>query len=294
MIAPFVPFVAEAMWRNLAGIFGESATESVHLCDYPQPGPRGVENPLIRRMSLLREIASLGRAARAEAKLKVRQPLQSVTVILKDPTDRSWLEDHGTILRSELNVLRIDYAADAAEFVSYKVQPNFKLVGPRVGVLMPKVKEALAKADGGQLLDEMNRTGKITLAVADQFVELTSEEIQILLQAKPGRAAAQGSRCVVVLETELTPELIRQGMANDIIRLVQDRRKEIDLQYSDRIHLSLVADDSGLTAAIRENAKRIKAETLAEKLDDCPQLNSEAAAREVAEKPLTIFISVVA
>ncbi len=294
MIAPFVPFMAEAMWRNLAGIFGDRATESVHLCNYPQPEPRSVESPLLRQMGLLREIASLGRAARAEARLKVRQPLKSVTVILKDQTDRPWLEDHAAILRSELNVLRIDYTADAAEFVSYKIQPNFKLVGPRVGVLMPKVKEALAKADGGQLLDEMNRTGKVTLPVADQTVELASEEIQIFLQAKPGRAAAQGSRCVAVLETELTPELIRQGMANDIIRLVQDLRKERNLQYSDRIHLSLVADDPELKSAIRENADRIQAETLAEKLNDRTQPNSEAAAREVAEKPLTIFISVTA
>ncbi len=292
LIAPFVPFVAESLWRNLAGIFGERATESVHWCDYPQPDAKAVETPLILRMGLLREIASLGRSARSEAKLKVRQPLQSVTVILNDQTDRQWLEDHGTLLRNELKVLRVDYAANAAQFVTYKVQPNFKLVGPKVGSLMPKVKEALGKVDGAKLLDEMNRTGKVSLSIAGKMIELNQEEIQIFLQAKPGRAAAQGIRCVVVLDTELTPELIRQGMANDIIRLVQDLRKERDLQYTDRIHLSLLTDDPDLQAAIRENDTRIQAETLAEILDERRPASGDPFVCEVAGKPLTIFFHV--
>lgn len=292
MIAPFVPFVSEALWQNLAGIFAARGTESVHWCDYPQADVSGIDATLLRRMALLREIASLGRSARGEAKLKVRQPLQSVTVILNDQNDRPWLEEHEKLLRNELNVIRIDYAANAAEFVTYKVQPNFKLVGPKVGALMPKVKEALGKADGGKLLDEMTRTGKVTLALGDQSVELNQEEMQILLQAKPGRVAAQGARCVVVLDTELTPDLIRQGMANDIIRLVQDLRKERDLQYTDRIHLSLVTDDPEHRLAINENAARIQSETLAEILDDKPQ-SSEGFVCKVADKPLTIFLRVL-
>jgi isoleucyl-tRNA synthetase len=244
-------------------------------------------------MSLLREIASLGRAARGEAKLKVRQPLASVTVILNEQTDRDWLEEHASILRDELNVLRIDYAANAADYVSYKIQPNFKLVGPRVGSLMPQVKEALGKAPGARLLDEMNRTGKVSLAVADQTIELGPEEIQIRLEAKPGRAAAQGSRSVAVLDTQLTPELIREGLANDVIRLVQELRKERELQYTDRIHLALVASDAELNQAIAENADRIKSETLAVQLDLNPLDQAEPAEREASGKPLTIYLRVV-
>jgi isoleucyl-tRNA synthetase len=244
-------------------------------------------------MSLLREIASLGRSARGEAKLKVRQPLKSVTVILNAQTDRKWLEEHAEILRNELNVLRIDYASNAADFVSYKVQPNFKLVGPKVGALMPKVKDALGKADGGKLLDELNRTGKVALAFGERTVELSGEEIQVLLQAKPGRAAAQGSQCVVVLDTELTPELIRQGMANDVIRLIQDLRKERDLQYTDRIHLSLLTDDAELRQAIDENADRIASETLAQRFDRQAQAATEAAPREVSGKTIAIYLQVV-
>jgi isoleucyl-tRNA synthetase len=292
MIAPFVPFVSEAIWRNLAGVFGDRATESVHWCEFPQGSSGQTDSVLLRRMGLLREIASLGRSARSEAKLRVRQPLKSVTVILNDAADRAWLEEHGEILRSELKVLRVDYASNAAAYVTYKVQPNFKLVGPRVGRLMPQVKEALSKSDGGQMLDELNRTGKVALAVGEQTVELSGEEIQVLLQAKPGRAAAQGPHCVAVLDTELTPQLIRQGMANDAIRLVQDLRKERNLQYTDRIRLALVTKDAELMTAISENAERIQSETLATRLDDQPQADVDPAPREVSGRPLTIFLSV--
>jgi len=158
--------------------------------------------------------------------------------------------------------------------------------------LMPKVKEALGKADGGKLLSEMNQTGKVTLNLGDANVELNRDEIQIFLQAKPGRAAAQGARCVVVLNTELTPELLRQGMANDIIRLVQDLRKERNLQYTDRIHLSLVTADPELNKAIQENRERIQAETLAEVLDDQPQ-DGQAHHCNVAGKELIIYFRVV-
>ncbi len=294
LIAPFVPFVAEAMWRNLTGVFQGRAHESVHLCDYPETNEKLIDRQLMGRMKVLREIASLGRSARAEAKLKVRQPLKSVTVVLKDNTDRGWLDEHDTILRSELNVGAIEYTTDAGDLVTYKVQPNFKRVGPKVGALMPKVKDFLAKADGAVLLQMLKNRGKITLTSGGATVELDQHDIQVQLLAKPGRAAAQGTFCVVVLDTELTPELIRTGMANDVIRLIQNHRKERNLQFADRIRLALITEDSELAAAMAENREKIMSETLAVELLDQAIDETDPLNCNVADRPLAIHLVVAA
>lgn len=291
MVAPFVPFLAESLWRNLTSVFEGRCTESVHLCDYPGAVEAAIDSELSEQMCLLQEIASLGRAARMEAKLKVRQPLSGVTVILNDTRHQAWLETHDKILRDELNVKQVTYTSDADEFVSYLVQPNFKALGPRVGKLMPAVKKVLGEADGATLLAEMTETGKVTLEL-DETIELSSDDIQVRLKAREGWAASQGVHCVCVLSTELTPELIREGMARDIVRLVQDRRKELDLQFTDRIELGLVTDSGELESAILENAGYIKGETLAIELDGKPVEGAEAAEREVADQKLTIYIVV--
>jgi len=130
LVAPFVPFLAETLWQNLAGVFGDQALQSVHLCDYPQAESSAVDETLSERMRLLREIASLGRSARMDAKLKVRQPLAKVEVILADTAHQAWLEEHDDLLRDELNVKKIEYTKDAETYIEYQVQPNFKRVGP--------------------------------------------------------------------------------------------------------------------------------------------------------------------
>ena len=251
LIAPFTPFVAETMWQNLVTGFGGRVLESVHLCDYPTPDAAAIDGKLSEQMSLLREIASLGRSARMESKLKVRQPLAKVEVILADIAHQSWLEEHDALLREELNVKQIEYTTEAEEYISYKVQPNFKRLGPRVGKLMPGVKKTLVEADGGKLLAEMEASDKIILDIDGESVELDSEDIQIRLQAKEGWAAAQGTSCVVVLSTDLTAELVRQGHANDLVRLIQDRRKQLDCQYTDRIAVGIVTESAELKAGDR-------------------------------------------
>ena len=263
MIAPFVPFLAETLWQNLKGA---KDPESVHLCDYPTGDASVIDDALSQQMRTLREIASLGRAARMDNKLKVRQPLASVHVILSDATHQKWLEAHDALLRDELNVKQIDYIRDAEKYITYQVQPNFKRLGPRVGKLLPGLKAELGKADGGKLLSELSSSGKVTLKVGGEPVELDSEDIQVRLQAKPGWAAAQGAGVVVVLNTELTPELIAEGYAKDFIRLVQDRRKAMELAYTDHIVIGMVTDSVELKAAIQANRDYILGETLADSL----------------------------
>jgi isoleucyl-tRNA synthetase len=267
LIAPFTPFVAEAMWRNMTGVFGSRVVESVHLCDYPAADAAAIDETLSARMDLLRQIASLGLSARMANKLKVRQPLAKVEVILSDQTHQAWLEAHDELLKDELNVKAIEYTKDAEKYITYQVQPNFKKLGPRIGKLLPACKAALGKADGGKLLAEMTATGKVVLDLAGERVELDGEEIQVGLQAKPGWAAAQGSGCVVVLATELTPELVAEGLARDFVRLVQDRRKEMDLAFTDRIEIRASGGSSTLAESLGQHRNYIAGETLADKIE---------------------------
>lgn len=292
MIAPFVPFIAEAVWQNLAGIFAGREVQSVHLCDFPVANPSLVDADLSGRMNLLREIASLGRSARMEAKLKVRQPLAGVTVVLNDIQHQNWLADNDAILRDELNVKQVHWTTDAEQYVSWQVLPNFKLLGPRVGKLMPAVKQLLSAADGGKILAELNATGKFRLAVGDQTLELDGDSIEVRLNAREGWKAAQGRNCVVVLATELTPDLIREGLARDLVRIVQDRRRELDLQFSDRILVGLPGASGDLRQAIDENRQWVMDETLARQLDFTPIGDGEGVEREVAGDPFRLFVVV--
>ncbi len=150
----------------------------------------------------------------------------------------------------------------------------------------------LGLADGAKLLSEMEANGKIVLVVDGENIALDSEDIEVRLQAKDGWAAAQGRGTVVVLATELTPELIREGMARDVVRLVQDHRKELDLNFTDRIVLGLVTQSDELATAIVENTDYIKQETLAVQLVDQPIDGVLGAQREVAGQNLTIYIRV--
>jgi isoleucyl-tRNA synthetase len=266
MIAPFVPFLSEALWQNLAGVFESRAFESVHLCDFPAPRDDIIDGELSTRMRLLREIASLGRSARMEAKLKVRQPLAAVEVILADSAHQSWLEQHDELLRNELNVKRIEYTKDADKYITYQVLPHFKRLGPRLGKLMPAVKKSLAAADGSALLQQLSSSGKVAIEVEGDRVELDNEDIQVRLHAKEGWAAAQGSHCVTVLSTELSDALIREGYVRDLVRLIQERRKQLQCEFTDRIVVGVVTESAELNSAIDEYKQYIMDETLADQL----------------------------
>lgn len=263
LIAPFVPFLAETFWQNLTSPFDGSTLKSVHLCDYPEAKQENIDEDLSESMTLLREIASLGRAARAEAKLKVRLPLNRVEVVLTDDARIGWLENHNALIREELNVKAVDYTTDGDQYVQYTVVPNFKRLGPKVGKQIPAVKQALQDADGNALLNALQEAGTVTIELPDGPLSLDSEDIEVRLKARDGWAAAQGPSCVVVLNTEVTDDLRREGVAKDIIRTIQNQRKEIDCDYEDRIEVSVLPMDDMVSAAIDEHHDMICQETLA-------------------------------
>jgi len=292
LIAPFVPFLAEEIWQRLVAVFGDQVRESVHLCDFPTPAG-GLDAELSANMNLLRDIASLGRAARMDAKLKVRQPLAGVTVVLNHARPQAWLEAHEDILKHELNVKSIQYTTDAGDYVTYQIQPNFKRLGQRVRGLMPKVKQLLAEADGAQLLEELQTNGNVTLPIDNQTVELDDQDISVRLQANPGWTAAQAEGIVVILATELTDALIREGLARDIIRNVQGRRKELNLEFTDRIQLTLLTDSPEMNLAIEECRQLIQQETLAVEILKSTPAGADQIDVQIGEHKLTVAINVV-
>ncbi len=295
MVAPFVPFVAEAMWKSLTESVTGKVRESVHLCDYPLGEKLRLDTTLSERMSVLQEIASSGRSARMDAKLKVRQPLASVEVCLADDAHVEWLKQHDEIIRQELNVKEIRYVSGNSPFIEYQVLPNFKKLGPKVGKQIPALKKALGAADGAILLAELQSSGKIELNLDGNEILLDSEDIEVRLQAKSGWTASQGRHSVVVLSTDLTPDLIREGYARDLVRFIQDTRKQEDLQFTDRIHVYLQAEDAELLTAIEENKEYILGETLGVelRLKVDPPAAVTMQEYEIAGKPLKLGIEVV-
>ncbi|MFP6648207.1 MAG: DUF5915 domain-containing protein, partial [Pirellulaceae bacterium] len=291
LIAPFTPFLAELLWQTLAGVFGGRSQGSVHLCDYPVKDDSLVDSELSDQMALLREIASLGRSARMEAQLKVRQPLSAMEVVLADSGHQQWLEDHDDLLKQEVNVKQINYIQQADEYIEYQVQPNFPRLGPRLGKLLPGLKKLLSEADGSELLGQLTSQGQVELEVEGETVQLDQEDIEVRLQAKQGWAAAQGDNSVVVLATELTEELVREGLARDLVRLIQDRRKELECDFTDRIRVAVESEDGQLQQAVEQFGEMIKGETLAVELIEGVLAGVEAAEREVNNAPTRIYVT---
>ncbi len=291
LIAPFVPFLAESLWQNLVvAPFGERAIESVHLTDYPTGNAAAVDALLSERMALVREIVSLGRNARMGAKLKVRQPLGKVEVILADRTHQAWLEQHGGLVCEELNVKAVDCAPNADQYISYTVLPDLKRLGPKLGKRLPALKAALAAADPAVLMKQLESNGAAALALPDGEVSLDREDLQIRLQAKEGWAAAQGPLAVVVLSTELTPELLAEGLAREFVHAVQGQRKDTGCEYTDRIEIGVVGASDELQQAIRENLEFILGETLATRLVFTELEGVEPVECKLGEYTIRLFV----
>jgi isoleucyl-tRNA synthetase len=252
-----------------------------------------MDEALSERMNLVRLISSLGRNARTSAALKVRQPLAKVEVILADTKHQAWLEQHADVIMEELNVKKLEFCDNPALYVDHEVNPNFKLLGPKLGKLMPKVKAWLGKQSGAKLLANIRDNGLIDLEIDGEKIALTREEVEVRIKPKPGWASANDRGVVVVLSTDLTPELVAEGLARDVVRLIQDRRKEIGCQYTDRIQVGLVTESSELRTAIETFRNYIGQETLAADIADKPPTGVDAALAQVAGNALTLYVRVV-
>jgi isoleucyl-tRNA synthetase len=297
LAAPFVPFVTEELWRNLAvAPFGGAVPESVHLTDYPVADARLLDAALVRRMALVRDIASLGRAARAAERLKVRQPLSKVEVVLADApaADAAWLAAHADLVCDELNVKQFEICREPDRYITRSVQPDLKKLGPKLGKDLPKARDALAKADAAALLAALARDGRATIPLAGGgSAVLEPDDLLIRTTAKPGWAAAESSRAVVVVAKELTPDLVAEGLVNEAVHAVQSLRKKLDLEFTDRIELAFATDAPDLKAALERHRDAVASETLATSVTFGPLADADTETVDVDDQTLSISIKKV-
>ncbi|GIV00787.1 MAG: isoleucine--tRNA ligase [Actinomycetota bacterium] len=264
LLAPFTPFVAEALWRNLAaGRAG--APDSVHLADYPTGDEFPVDEELDRAMALARQIVELGRRVRTEARVRVRQPLPEAVVHVPD---REGLEPLLPLVAEELNVRRVVFAASAEAFGRWRAKPNYRALGPRLGPAVKDLAAALA-ADDGTLAGAFARGERVTVATSSGPVELGPEDVDLAQETLEGWGVATDGGVTVALELEITPELRLEGLARELVRVVQDARRDAGLEVSDRIVLGL-ATAGELADAFAAHRGTIAAETLAVEVRDEP------------------------
>ncbi|HVR09248.1 MAG TPA: DUF5915 domain-containing protein, partial [Thermoanaerobaculia bacterium] len=262
LLAPFVPFVAEVLHRHLVRSQDPDAAASVHLESWPEPGRDRSDPALEIGMAAVQRIVRLGHAARNAHGLPTRQPLAAVTLVAADPRLPEAVAPYEDLLRDELNVHAVHWAADRSQYVRHEVRPIFPKVGPRLGKRMPLVKQALAAADGDALAAELERTGSLTLRLpGSDEIALAAGEVEVHLVEKPGMATQGDRELLVALDTHVTEELRQEGLARELVHQIQDGRKKLGLDYADRIRL-LVLGGTELERLIERHRTYIQDETL--------------------------------
>ena len=264
LLAPFVPFLADEIYLNLT--FGERGPaegdcDSVHLADFPEPDAAYRDDALERRMEAVRRAVELGRAARAEAGVKTRQPLGRAVIVAKGE-ERDAIESMGDLVRAELNVKRLEFVSEEAELVRYEVKPNYRTLGPRFGRQMPEAAAAIEALDPTHVLEASEGKRKLGLHVGGVEHELAPDDVTLVMQPLDGYEVSADAGRAVALSVELDEELRREGLAREIVHAVQAARKDAGLEVSDRIALRL-SGDVGLIEAARAYEDYLAGETLA-------------------------------
>jgi isoleucyl-tRNA synthetase len=242
LTAPFVPFLSDEIYQNLVTRAGvRDARESVHLASYPEPDLPAIDERLAEEMRVVRDIVSLGLSVRTANKLRVRQPLSRADVVFNDSKLMERLGSYKELIVDELNVHEVRFMFPGHEqgAVTFRIKPNFRTLGPRLGKGVQAVKKTLESADGTALHAELSRSGKLTIDLDGSATELTSEEVEVAVEAAPGFAAETGRAGVVVLHTTLTPELVDEGILREIVSRIQGARKDQGMKFTDRVEVFL-------------------------------------------------------
>ncbi len=263
LLAPFVPFITEEIYQNLVVSVSDGVPSSVHLTDYPVANSEMIDEDLSRDMTAVLQVVRLGRAARSEANLKVRQPLPAVLVHSQDPRDAQAVVRLKEQILDELNVKDVRALEELSDVVSWDVKPNLPVLGPKYGKKLGAIRKALGALDAEVVAAKANAGEPISLGEIDgDVLELEPTEVLVSLRKREGFAAAQGDGATVALDTELTEELIQEGMARDFVRGVQDARKRMDLRIEETIDVTYSTDDP-TADAIERNRDFISREVLA-------------------------------
>ncbi len=254
LLAPFCPFIADELFDNLDG-----SLASVHLADFPLASRRDTE--LEAAMEVARETVSMGLAARAQVRLKVRQPLRAAVVVASGH-EREAIERLGELVREELNVRELRFVSAADELSTVEVKPNYRTLGPRFGAQMPLVAAAIAGLDGARAAAALREGGRLVISVGGSEHELDPDDVLLSMKPIEGYQVEREGSHAVALELTLDDELVAEGWARELVHAVQSARRDAGLEVTDRISLTL-GGDSELLAAARTHERYLAGETLA-------------------------------
>jgi len=282
LIAPFMPFLAEAMYQNLARTQDENAPLSVHMSDWPVAQSEWKNSSLREAIDVIQQVVALGRAARESSQVRVRQPLAQLLVRVPSAEAQEAVKTHEAQVLEELNVKALTFIAADAELVSYRIKPHLPRVGKRYGKQIPQIRAALLEADGAALAAAQASGQAITLEVDGQSLTLEPDDLLIETESAQGYACAESGGMLVALDTTLNDDLLREGLAREIVRTVQDARKQSGLEVSDRIRLHLNGS-SNVREAISQYKDWIMDETLASVWSDDAFTSGFSLEREVGD-----------
>ncbi len=257
--APMIPFMAEDIYRNLVCSLDSSAPISVHLCDFPAARENWIDKDLEKNMNDLLKVVVMGRACRNAANIKNRQPIG--TMYIKAPF--ALPEFYHAIIEDELNVKQVVFTEDVSAFSSYSFKPQLRTVGPKYGKFLKQIQAALAGLDGNAAMAELKQEGVLRLPDVDASIALAEEDLLISVAQMEGYATEADNEVMVVLDTNLTPELVEEGFVRELISKIQTMRKEAGFEVMDKIRLSYLADDR-IRAVFEKSGEQIQKEVLAE------------------------------
>jgi len=279
LMAPFMPFLTESVHQNLVRSRSADAPVSVHMASWPEPHPERLDRALIEEMDVVQRIVALGRAARNDARLKVRQPLPRLLVRVPDDPSSRAVARHAPWILEELNVKRLELIPRDARLVKYLIKPNLPILGKRFGKRLAAVRHALAQLDAAAVAARAARGEPVELELEGETIELAPETLLIETKAADGLACAEEGGYLVGLDTALTEDLLREGLARELVRSVQEARKQAGLSVADRIVLA-VRGDEAVSAALEAHRDYIAGETLVSRWASAEELASETAVRQ--------------
>lgn len=256
--APMIPFMTEEIYQNLVRSVDKNALESIHLCDFPESDENWIDEELEANMKKVLDIVVLGRACRNESNIKNRQPVGKMYV----KADYDLPDFYKDIITDELNVKEIEFTEDVRSFTTYIFKPQLKTVGPKYGKQLGAIKNYLSALDGNEAMDELEANQVLKFTASDMEVELAKEDLLIEMTQSEGYVSQNDHGITVVLDTNLTPELLEEGFVREIISKVQTMRKEAGFEVMDKIAL-YVDKNEAVSDIIQKNREEIQSEVLA-------------------------------
>ena len=257
--APMIPFMTEEIYQNLVRSVDKNAIESIHLCDFPKVQEAWINKELEEDMEELLKIVVLGRAARNTANIKNRQPIGTMYV----KAEKEMGQFYTDIIADELNVKEVKFAKDVESFISYSFKPQLRTVGPKYGKLLNGIRKALSEINGTEAMNELRSKGVLTLDIDGSKAELTEEDLLIETAQTEGYVTETDGDVSVVLDTNLTPELIEEGFVREIVSKIQTMRKEAGFEVMDKIHI-YAKDNERILELMKNHKEEIMSEVLAE------------------------------